>query len=55
MLSTSTAWSEAGGQEVNAVALVKLSDDLSVEWSQMYAMAGGNSQVMLCLIRIIFD
>ena len=46
-IMTSTAWSQFGGQELNAVALVKLSNDLNVEWSQMYGMAGGNSQVIL--------
>ena len=48
-IMTSTAWTEIGGSEVNAVALVKLSDNLDVEWepaAEMYAMAGGNSQVI---------
>ena len=51
-IMTSTAWSTLGGAEVNAVALVKLSNDLSVEWSEMYGIAGGNSQVILFLKRI---
>ena len=40
-IMTSTAWAEEG----QAVALVKLSNNLNVEWSQMYGMAGGDSQV----------
>jgi len=43
-IMTSTAWSENGGS-VQAVALVKLSETLDVEWSKMYSMAGGDSQV----------
>ena len=39
---TSTAWEN----EIQAVALVKLSNSLDVEWSKMYGMAGGDSQVM---------
>ena len=45
-IMTSTAWSEVGGREVNAVALVKLSSELDVEWSKMYSEAGGDSQVI---------
>ena len=44
-IMTSTAWSTLGGEDVNAVALVKLRNNLNTEWSQMYGMAGGNSQV----------
>merc|ERR1712241_1062930 len=47
---TSTAWGPIGGQEVNVVAVVKLSNSLDVEWSKMYAMAGGNSQVFDMLV-----
>merc|ERR1711963_966650 len=43
-MGTSTAWSTNGG-DVQAVALVKLTDSLDVEWSKMYSMAGGDSQV----------
>ena len=43
---TSTAWAEFEESEVNAVALVKLSNSLDVEWSRMYGMAGGDSQVI---------
>ena len=43
---TSTAWAEFEENEVNAVALVKLSNSLDVEWSEMYSMAGGDSQVI---------
>ena len=46
----STAWSQIGGQEVNAVALVKLSNTLDVEWSEMYGMSGGHSQVFDMLV-----
>ena len=47
---TSTAWAELGGQEVNHVALVKLSPTLDVEWSKLYGMAGGHSQVFDMLV-----
>ena len=43
---TSTAWTET----TQAVALVKLSNSLDVEWSKMYGMAGGDSQVIYTLI-----
>ena len=43
---TSTAFTEISGSESQAVALVKLSNSLVVEWSKMYGMAGGDSQVM---------
>ena len=36
--------------EVNVVALVKLSDSLNVEWSEMYGMAGGHSQMFDILV-----
>ena len=42
---TSTAFTEISGSESQAVALVKLSNSLNVEWSKMYSKAGGNSQV----------
>jgi len=47
---TSTAWNEIGGQELNHAALVKLSDSLDVEWSKMFGMAGGQSQVFDMLV-----
>ena len=46
----STAWSEIDEDEVNVVALVKLSDSLNVEWSEMYGMAGGHSQMFDILV-----
>ena len=46
----STAWSVLGGQDVNVVAVVKLSSSLAVEWSQTYGLAGGNSQVFDMLV-----
>ena len=46
----STAWSVLGGQDVNVVAVVKLSASLAVEWSQTYGLAGGNSQVFDMLV-----
>jgi len=45
-IMTSTAW----GEENQAVALVKLSNNLNVEWSQMYGMAGGDSQAFDMLV-----
>lgn len=47
---TSTGWGEAGGQQVNHAGLVKLSSSLAVEWSKMFGMAGGNSQVFDMLV-----
>ena len=49
-IMTSTAWKEIGGQELNHAALVKLSDSLDVEWSKMFGMAGGHSQVFDMLV-----
>ena len=46
----STGWGEIDGDEVNVVILVKLSDQLNVEWSEMYGMAGGNSQMFDMLV-----
>ena len=46
----STAWSEINEDEVNVVALVKLSENLNVEWSKMYGMAGGHSQMFDILV-----
>jgi hypothetical protein len=46
----STAWSFIGEEEVNAVAVVKISDSLELEWSQMYGMEGGYSQVFDMLV-----
>merc|ERR1719325_478126 len=46
----STAWSVLGGQDVNVVAVVKLSSSLALEWSQTYGLAGGNSQVFDMLV-----
>jgi len=43
---TSTAWEG----EIQAVALVKLSNSLDVEWSKMYSKAGGNSQAFDILV-----
>ena len=38
----STAWSYIEGEDINAVAVVKISDSLELEWSQMYGVKGGN-------------
>jgi len=46
----STSWGSIGGQDLNHVALVKLSSSLEVEWKKMYGMAGGNSQVFDFLV-----
>ena len=35
---------------MNVVAVVKLSDNLDVEWSEMYGMAGGHSQMFDLLV-----
>ena len=43
---SSTAWDEIGNQEVNAVAVVKLSNSLEIEWSKKFGMASGHSQVL---------
>ena len=47
---TSTAWGNIGGVEVNVVGLVKLSSDLTTEWSRSYGQAGGASQVFDLLV-----
>jgi len=49
-IMTSTAWAEISRQERNHAALVKLSDSLDVEWSKMFGMAGGESQVFDMLV-----
>ena len=41
---SSTSWDEIGNAEVNAVAVVKLTGNLDVQWSKKFGMAGGNSQ-----------
>jgi len=41
----STGWGVLGGQDVNVVAVVKISTSFVIEWSQTYGVAGGNSQV----------
>ena len=46
----STAWGEFDEEELNVVAVVKLSDSLDVEWSEMYGMAGGHSQMFDMLV-----
>jgi hypothetical protein len=47
---TSSAWDAIEGQELNVVALVKLSSSLDVEWSKKFGMAGGHSQVFDMLV-----
>merc|ERR1711892_1079125 len=47
---TSTAWGVIGGQDQFHVAVVKLSSSLEVEWSKLYGMAGGDSQVFDMLV-----
>ena len=47
---TTTAWKEIRGEERNHVAVVKLSPDLELEWSKLYGMAGGDSQVFDMLV-----
>jgi len=47
---TSTAWTVIDGQDTEAVAVVKLSNDLDLQWSQMYGIKGGNSQAFDILV-----
>ena len=49
-IACSTAMEVLGGQDVNVVALVKLTNDLDIDWSQTYGLAGGNSQVFDMLV-----
>ena len=49
-IACSTALEVLGGQDVNVVALVKLTNDLDMDWSQTYGLAGGNSQVFDMLV-----
>ena len=49
-IACSTAWGVMGGQDVNVVALVKLTNALDMDWSQTYGLAGGNSQVFDMLV-----
>ena len=49
-IMTSTAWATFNGKERNSVALVKFSSSLDVEWSQMYGLEGGASQVFDMLV-----
>ena len=46
----STSWDRIGGRDLNAVALVKLSSTLTVEWNKKFGMAGGNSQTFDILV-----
>ena len=46
----STAWGELGEEEVNVAGLIKLSDDLEVEWEKTFGMEGGNTQVFDVLV-----
>ena len=47
---SSTCWDFLGNEDVNSVAIVKLSDDLAIEWSNKYGLAGGNSQMFDILV-----
>jgi len=47
---TTTAWNGTEGVESNYVAVIKLSASLEVEWSQLYGLVGGNSQVFDMLV-----
>merc|ERR1719400_1577281 len=49
-VACSTGWGVVGGQDVNIVAVVKLSTSLDIEWSQTYGLAGGESQVFDMLV-----
>ena len=50
----STTWVSTGSRGalkmLNYVALVKLSDSLSVEWNRKFGLAGGHSQVFDILV-----
>ena len=47
---SSTCWDFLDNEDVNSVAIVKLSDDLGIEWSNKYGLAGGNSQMFDILV-----
>ena len=47
---SSTCWDFRGGEDVESVAIVKLSDDLEVEWGNKYGLAGGASQMFDILV-----
>ena len=49
-LVSSTAWDEIQGNEVNVIAVVKLTNDLEVEWSKKFGLAGGNTQMFDILV-----
>ena len=46
----STAWGELGGEEVFVAGLVKLSNNLDIEWEKTYGMEGGHTQVFDVLV-----
>jgi len=46
----STAWGVIGGQDVEVAGLVKLKDNLDLEWEQTYGMQGGMTQVFDVLV-----
>jgi len=46
----STAYASLGGADRNVMALVKLDTSLTVEWSQTYGLAGGETQVFDMLV-----
>merc|ERR1711963_396047 len=41
----STAWGVIGGQDVEVAGLVKLNNNLDLQWEKTYGMAGGMTQV----------
>jgi len=47
---SSTAWDEIQGEEVNVIAVAKLTNDLEVEWSKKFGLAGGNTQMFDILV-----
>ena len=49
-LVSSTAWDEIHGEEVNVIAVAKLNNDLGVEWSKKFGLAGGNTQMFDILV-----
>merc|ERR1739844_89683 len=47
---SSTAWDEIQGDEVNVIAVAKLTNDLEVEWSKKFGLSGGNTQMFDILV-----
>ena len=46
----STAWGVVGGQDVEVAGLVKLNNNLDLQWEKTYGMQGGMTQVFDVLV-----